>query len=64
MTTYTDKILDAVDDGSIDRNELILALLKFMGENDVKMFYHENLFKADLSHDEQRAWYDTSAELL
>lgn len=71
MATYTDTILDSVDDGSIDRNELIVALLKWLGESDVKLFCQMNCLvervngDSDLDGpDEQRAWYDTSAELM
>lgn len=53
MANYTDLILDSVDDGTIDRNELILKLLKFIGESEVKLFCHMNCIVERLDDEEK-----------
>ena len=68
---YTNKILEMNDDGYFDKDALILDLLNWMSENDVKKFYLANEFDdsdiVDEDPDEGRdwgmEWYDTSAEL-
>ena len=39
LREYTTKILDFVDDGTINREQLIQALLLWMSEYEVKEFY-------------------------
>ena len=66
---YTNKIIGMVDEGLLDRDTLIRDLLSWMSESDVEEFYDRNLYEPDDDEDEldgpdeQRAWYDTSAEL-
>ena len=43
---FTNKILELVDDGIVDKDWLILALLNWMSESDVAEFYDREL-KAD-----------------
>ena len=69
MRKYTNKIIELVDDGILDRDTLIRDLLCWMSESDVEEFYERNLRADDdeldeEDNDEQRAWYDTSAELM
>jgi len=65
---YTNKIIEMADEGIVDRDILIRDLLLWMSESDVEDFYDRNLRTddedEDEGYDEQRAWYDTSAELL
>lgn len=66
---YTNKIIELVDDGILDRDILIRDLLCWMSESDVAEFYERNLRADDdeldeEDNDEQRSWYDTSAELM
>lgn len=65
---YTNKIIGMVDEGLLDRDTLIRDLLCWMSESDVEEFYDRNLYEPDDDDDldgpdEQRNWYDTSAEL-
>ena len=39
---YTCKILDLVDEGSIDENQLICSLLMWLSEHEVKEFFENN----------------------
>jgi hypothetical protein len=39
---YTNKILDLVDEGSIDENQLICSLLMWLPESEVKEFFENN----------------------
>ena len=74
MRKYTNKIIELVDDGILDRDTLIRDLLLWMSESDVEEFYERNLRADDededdfedvpVDYDEQKAWYDTSAELM
>ena len=67
MRKYTNKILEMTDEGLLDRDTLIRDLLCWMSESDVEEFYDRNLSDGedeDGEYDEQRAWYDTSAELM
>lgn len=67
MRKYTNKILEMTDEGLLDRDTLIRDLLCWMSESDVEEFYDRNLSDGedeDEEYDEQRAWYDTSAELM
>ena len=40
---YTNKILELIDDGIIDKDWLIQGLLMWMSERDVEQFYDANL---------------------
>ena len=71
MRKYTNKIIELVDEGAVDRDALIRDLMLWMSESDVEEFYDQYLADAfededdDLAGpDEGRAWYDTSAELM
>ena len=67
MRKYTNKIIEMTDEGLLDRDTLIRDLLCWMSESDVEEFYDRNLSDGedeDEEYDEQRAWYDTSAELM
>ena len=71
---FTNKIIELVDEGAVDRDALIRDLMLWMDESDVEAFYDQYLADAfeededeycDLDGpDEQSAWYDTSAELM
>jgi hypothetical protein len=43
MRKYTNKIIEMVDEGSLDRDTLIRDLLMWMSEYDVEEFYDRNL---------------------
>ena len=40
---YTNKIIELIDDGIIDKDWLIQGLLMWMSEHDVEQFYDANL---------------------
>lgn len=41
---YTEKILEAVEEGMLDKDNVIMACLKYMSEDDVKDMAHCNEF--------------------
>lgn len=43
MRKYTNKIIEMVDEGVLDRDTLIRDLLMWMSESDVEEFYDRNL---------------------
>ena len=43
MRKYTGKILEMVDEGIVDHHMLIIDLLNWMSESDVKEFYNRVL---------------------
>ena len=49
---YTNKILELVDEGIIDKDWLIQGLLMWMSERDVEQFYDANL-RADEEEEEE-----------
>jgi hypothetical protein len=49
---YTNKIIELVDDGIVDRDILIRDLLNWMSESDVAEFYDRNLRADDEDEDE------------
>lgn len=66
MRKYTNKIIELVDDGILDRDTLIRDLLCWMSESDVEEFYERNL-RADEDElneeddgqpDEAQEWHD------
>ena len=51
---YTNKILEAVQEGLLDRDQVILACLNWMPENDVKRMADANEFlPEDEAEDEE-----------
>ena len=49
---YTNKILELVDDGIVDKDWLIQGLLCWLSERDVEEFYHVNLSTDDEEEEE------------
>jgi hypothetical protein len=41
---YTERVLEAVEEGLLDRDEVIMACLKFMTEANVRAMCKANLF--------------------
>lgn len=41
---YTNRLIDAIDDGILGKDRLILACLKWMGEDNVKRMCEANKF--------------------
>ena len=71
MRKYTNKIIELVDDGIVDRDTLIRDLLCWMSESDVEEFYERNLraddededdFDDDGQPDEAQEWHDLSPD--
>ena len=71
MRKYTNKIIELVDDGILDRDTLIRDLLCWMSESDVEEFYERNLraddededdFDDDGQPDEAQEWHDLSPD--
>lgn len=50
---YTNKILEAVEEGILDKDMVIMACLKYMSEDDVKDMAHANEFFPDEDEDEE-----------
>lgn len=51
MRKYTNKIIEMVDEGMVDRDMLIRDLLNFMSESDVEDFY-DSYYGQDEDEDE------------
>ena len=49
---YTNKILELVDDGIVDKDWLIQGLLQWLSERDVEEFYHVNLSEEEEDNEE------------
>jgi hypothetical protein len=49
---YTNKILEAMDEGGLDRDTVIMAALNYLSEDDVKDMAHANGFFDDEDEDE------------
>ena len=75
MRKYTNLTLDLIDQGVLDSDFVLRELLaNYLSEAEVQNFYTDHLSEIvdpfedeedDLDGpDEQRAWYDTSAELM
>ena len=69
---YTNKILEALDEGGLDRDTVIMAALSYMSEDEVKDMAHVNAFFEDEDEEDERdvqapwpdaLWNDTSKEL-
>lgn len=52
---YTNKILEALDEGGLDRDTVIMAALSYMSEDEVKDLAHVNAFFEDEDEDEDDA---------
>ena len=66
-STYRQKILELFDEGLVGKDELIINLVNWLSEQDAREFvehYNYDEEEDEFGYDEQRAWYDTSAELL
>ena len=50
----TNRILEAVEEGLLDRDTVIMACLKFMSEDDVAEMAHANEFFLDEDEDEDQ----------
>jgi hypothetical protein len=50
---YTNAVLEAVDEGVLDRDTVIMACLKYMSEDDVKDMVRVNDFMPWLEVDEE-----------
>ena len=50
---YTNAVLEAVDEGVLDRDTVIMACLKYMSEDDVKDMVRVNDFMPWLEDDEE-----------
>ena len=44
---YTNKLLEMVEEGILDRDNVIMACVKYMSEDDVKDMMHTNEFIKD-----------------
>lgn len=76
MRKYTNLILEQIENGNLTADYVVKEVLaNWMSEAEVENFYHDCLSEIvdpfededddDLDGvDEQRAWYDTSAELM
>ncbi len=63
MRKYTNKIIEFVDDGMLDRDILIRDLLNWMSESDVKEFYDNHIRDDEEDDDdgqpsEMDEWHD------
>lgn len=68
---YTNKLLELVEDGLLDRDTVIMACVKYMSEDDVKDMMEANEFileedededEYDGQPDEAQEWYDFDPE--
>jgi hypothetical protein len=50
---YTNAVLEAVENGELDRDTVIMACLKYMSEDDVKDMVRCNDFMPWLENDEE-----------
>lgn len=66
MNMYRNRILELFDEGLVGKDEMITNLVNWLSEQDAKEFWEQYYYDMDEDpeFDEQRAWYDTSAELL
>lgn len=66
MREATNRILELVEEGMLDRDTVIMACLKYMSEDDVSDMAHANEFFLDEDEDEEwdgqpdeaQEWYD------
>lgn len=60
----TNKILEAVEEGRLNKDTVILACLKYMSESDVADMAHANeFFFPDDGDDEEPEWDDSSPSI-
>jgi hypothetical protein len=50
---YTNKLLEMVEEGILDRDNVIMACVKYMSEDDVKDMMHTNEFIQDEEETEE-----------
>ncbi len=50
---YTNKLLELVEDGLLDRDTVIMACIKYMSEDDVKDMMESNEFILEEDEDEE-----------
>ena len=75
MRDATNRILELVEEGMLDRDTVIMACLKYMSEDDVADMAHANEFFLDEDEDEEdedsewdgqpdeaQEWYDFDPE--
>lgn len=53
---YTNKLLELVEDGLLDRDTVIMACVKYMSEDDVKDMMEANEFILEEDEDEDSEW--------
>lgn len=56
MRDATNRILELVEEGMLDRDTVIMACLKYMSEDDVADMAHANEFFLDEDEDEDEEW--------
>ena len=52
---YTNKLLEMVEDGLLDRDNVIMACVKYMSEDEVRDMMHANEFIEDEEENEDEA---------
>ena len=58
MREATNRILELVEEGMLDRDTVIMACLKYMSEDDVADMAHANEFFLDEDEDEEDSEWD------
>ena len=56
MREATNRILELVEEGMLDRDAVIMACLKYMSEDDVSDMAHANEFFLDEDEEEDEEW--------
>ena len=56
MREATNRILELVEEGMLDRDTVIMACLKYMSEDDVSDMAHANEFFLDEDEEEDEEW--------
>ena len=56
MRDATNRILELVEEGMLDRDTVIMACLKYMSEDDVADMAHANEFFLDEDEEEDEEW--------
>lgn len=59
---YTNKVLEAVEEGLLDRDLVIMACLKYMSEADVKDMCEANEFFEEEEDEEEEEWTPDNAD--
>ena len=55
---YTNKLLELVEDGLLDRDTVIMACVKYMSEDDVKDMMESNEFILEDDEDDEDSEWD------